>query len=225
MKIKNCLYLLLTLCVSLSVQAINVGEITSIITSDSSSLAKEIINTTDSARFVSISVERISSPMAGGKIIPIQSKSELLFTPASLIMPGDAREHFRFIYGGKEDDKERYYRLTWTDEPVTEFNAIPGQKGGHATTSATISTILVVAPRKEHFSFNYQDGVVSNNGNTSFRVVAFGPCKDKGKNQKEGCRERYYVMPGNSVRMSNTDTEKNKTRIGIWHGGKYISVK
>ena len=32
-------------------------------------LAKEIINTTDTARYVSVSVERISSPMAGGTVI------------------------------------------------------------------------------------------------------------------------------------------------------------
>ena len=53
-----------------SSHAINVGDVTSIMRPDASTLAKEIINTTDTARYVSVSVERISSPMAGGKVYP-----------------------------------------------------------------------------------------------------------------------------------------------------------
>ncbi len=54
------------------------------------------------------------------------------------------------FYKGPQDNQERYYRISWTDEPVTEFEASKKEKKqGEATTSAIIGTILVVAPRKK----------------------------------------------------------------------------
>ncbi|MBW7984184.1 EcpB family pilus assembly chaperone [Enterobacillus tribolii] len=224
MKIKSLLTVLIPLLAPFSAQAINVGDVTSMMSPGSSNLAKEISNTTDMARYVSISVERISSPMAGGVVIPMESKSELLSTPASLILPGSAKENVRFFYRGPEDDKERYYRLSWTDEPVMEYDANKNARLGQATTSAIISTILVVAPRKERFEFKYQNGTVTNTGNASFRVISYGPCRDKTKDTGQGCRERYYLMPGIDVKIKHTDLSNSKTRIGIWHDKKYINV-
>ncbi|WP_435955411.1 hypothetical protein [Dryocola sp. BD626] len=217
-------FFLISLIAPFYAQAINVGEVTSMMPPDASSLAKEIANPTDTARYVSVNVERISSPMAGGVVIPMESKGELLSTPASLIMPGMARENFRFFYKGPQDDKERYYRLSWTDEPVTEYDASRSEKLGQATTSAEIGTILVVAPRKERFDFKRQGDTVTNTGNASFRVISYGPCRDKSKDLGQGCRERYYVMPGVSAKIKYTDLTNKKTRIGIWHGAEYINV-
>ncbi|HGM5492465.1 TPA: hypothetical protein ACKP1B_004163 [Serratia fonticola] len=224
MKIKSLLISLLLMTTSLSAYAINVGEVTSMMASDKTILAKEITNTTETARYVSVTVERITSPMAGGIVIPMESKSELLSTPASLILPGSAKENFRFFYKGPEDDKERYYRISWTDEPVTEFGAGRNKKLGEATTSAIISTILVVAPRNERFDYSSSADTVTNTGNTSFRVISYGPCRVKSKDSGEGCRERYYIMPGISVKIKHTDLTNKKTRIGIWRGEQYINV-
>lgn len=124
----NPLFLSLLFTVTPSSHAINVGDVTSIMGPDASTLAKEIINTTDTARYVSVSVERISSPMAGGTVIPMANRSELLSTPASLILPGNAKENFRF-YKGPQDNRERYYRISRTDEPVTEFEASKRKTG------------------------------------------------------------------------------------------------
>lgn len=217
--------LLLPLISTFSAQAINVGDVTSMMTPDRNNLAKEILNNTDTARFVSVNVERISSPMAGGTIVPMESKSELLSTPASLILPGHAKENFRFIYNGPADDKERYYRLSWTDEPVSDYDANQHKKAGQATTSAIIGTILVVAPRKENFKFKRNGDQVTNTGNSSFRVISYGPCKDKSKDKGQGCRERYYLMPGVSVKIRHTDLTNKKTRIGIWHGEQLINAE
>lgn len=224
MKIKSLLAVFILLVASFPSQAINVGDVTSMMSSGSTHLAKEIVNTTDTARYVSVSVERLSSPMATGVVIPMENKSELLSSPASLILPGNAKDNFRFFYKGPEDDKERYYRLSWTDEPVVEYDANKGQRLGQATTSAIISTILVVSPRKERFDFKYRDGTVMNKGNASFRVISYGPCRDKTKDSGQGCRERYYLMPGLNVKIKHTDLSNNKTRIGIWHDKKYINV-
>ena len=224
MKLTTLISIFTLLAIPYYVQAINVGEVTSIMGPEKASLSKEISNPTDSARFVSVTVERISSPMAEGVVIPMADKSELLSTPASMIMPANAKENFRFFYKGPEDSSERYYRISWTDEPVMELDNSSNKKRGEATTSAIIGTILVVAPRKENFDFTHQGGLVTNTGNSSFRVVAYGPCKVKEKDDGSGCRERYYILPGKSVRITHTDTSNKKTRIGIWHGEQYINV-
>ncbi len=118
--------------------AINVGEITSIMTSAESSLSKEITNTTDAARYVSVSVKQLSSPLAGGVEIKPVNSGELLSTPANLILPGQAKDVFRFFYKGPADDLERYYRLQWIDEPVTESAETRANKMAVATASAEI---------------------------------------------------------------------------------------
>ncbi|HBM3024710.1 TPA: hypothetical protein LVL79_001106 [Klebsiella oxytoca] len=218
-------FLFLPLLISASAAAIGVGEVTSIMFANEQMLAKEIDNASDSARFVSVSAHRLSTPMAGGKIIPMEQPGELLSTPANVILPAGAREHFRFIYHGPEDDKERYYRLSWLDEPVSDHQASSNSRHGMATTSAQINTILVVAPRKAEFNYQHRGDTVTNTGNVTFRVISYGPCKDPEKNKGEGCRERYYVMPGLSAKITHTQVANKQTRIGIWHEGKYIHVK
>lgn len=49
--------------------AVNVGNITEIISSDESSLAKEIENTVNTARLVNLTIEKLDSPLENGKVI------------------------------------------------------------------------------------------------------------------------------------------------------------
>lgn len=216
--------MLVGMATSFSSWAINVGDITSIMISEESSLSKEIINTTDSARYVSVTVKQLSSPLPGGVELNA-NPGELLSTPASLILPGEAKDVFRFFYKGPEDDKERYYRLQWIDEPISESATTKAGKAATATASAEIGTILVVAPRKERFDYSRQGDLITNTGNVSFRVIAYGACKDKAQDQGRGCRERYYVMPGTKIRLQKSDVSNSRTRIGIWHGKQFITVK
>lgn len=152
--------------------AVNVGNITEIISSNEETLAKEIENTVNTARLVNLSIEKIDSPLEGGKIISVNNPNEILSTPANLILPGNAKDVFKIIYQGPKDDNERYYRLNWKDDPIGESGITQSSKSASATTSATISTILVVAPRIEKFKYKYSNSIVSNFGNSSFRVVA-----------------------------------------------------
>lgn len=223
---KIVILLVILMSIVPSSQAISVGEITTTITSDKEFIAKEIKNTTDSARLVTVNVVRISSPMSGGDIIPMESKKELLSTPANIILPGNTSDNVRFFYDGPKDDKERYYRIQWTDDMVSDAVNTKTKKNGVATTSAAIDTILVVAPRKENFNYARKDNIIYNRGNVTFRVVAFGPCvKSENKSKDNICRERYYVMPGFGVKINYSDTHNRNSHIGIWHGERYIIVK
>lgn len=77
--------------------AINVGEITSMMLPGDKSLPKEVSNPTESARYVTLSVKRLSSPLASGVVIPMDSPSELLASPAGMIMPAGSTDNFRFF--------------------------------------------------------------------------------------------------------------------------------
>jgi len=218
--------LLFTITTPITCFAISVGEITSIIQSDQTILSKEITNTTDVARYIGLKVSRISTPLEGGVVIPTESSAEIMSAPASIVLPGEAKEFFRVVYQGPQDDQERYYRLSWLDAPISQFEAAETAKNAQVTTSAQIDTILVVAPRKEIFGHTRQADEITNTGNVTFRVVAVGACKNKElEKEAEGCRERYFVMPGKSLKLKHTDVTQAHTHIGIWHNGQYISIK
>lgn len=217
--------LISSLLVSVQSFAIDVGEVTSIIEAKQSLIAKEIENPSDTARFVGLKVQRISSPMEDGKVIPMESENEILSTPSGLVLPGSSKDIFKVIYQGPADEQERYYRLSWLDAPVGSSADSTGPKVAQASAVAQINTILVVAPRKQKFDYSYQDGQINNTGNVSFRVVAAGACKDSTKDvDGKGCRERYYVMPNENVKLKYTNVADPKTNIGIWHDSEFINV-
>lgn len=110
----------LLLSLSQPVFALDVGEISSFMHSDSARLSKEIKNTTDSGRLVNIKIERISSPLESGTVLPMGSKDEMLLSPASLILPANASDVIRFYYKGPSDNQERYYRIVWFDQALSD---------------------------------------------------------------------------------------------------------
>ncbi|VTR17057.1 Uncharacterised protein [Serratia fonticola] len=49
---------------------------------------------------MNIKIERISDPTESGVVIPMATKDEMLLSPASLMMPANARDVIRFYYKG-----------------------------------------------------------------------------------------------------------------------------
>ena len=58
-------------------QALDVGDISSFMNSDSSTLSKTIQNSTDSGRLINIRLERLSSPLDDGQVIAMDKPDEL----------------------------------------------------------------------------------------------------------------------------------------------------
>lgn len=206
-----------------SVHALNVGEISSFMESDNSRLSKEIKNTTDSGRLINIRVERISSPLESGTVIPMESQDEILMSPASLILPGNASDIIRFYYKGPNDDKERYYRIIWLDQALSGIEKNSATRSAVATTSARIGTILVVAPRKDNFNYRFINNKIENTGNSTFKTVAYGKCNQP--SNLNDCKEDYFVMPGMSFGFSRVNISDKKSRVALWHGEQFIPVK
>ncbi|TCB91432.1 pilus assembly protein [Enterobacter wuhouensis] len=218
--------LLFLLLASSSALAINVGKVTTIIPANADTTAKEIKNEADSVRIVSISAQRISSPMDEGIVINPEKVDELLLTPTRMVMPAGTSNIVKFYYHGNADNKERYYRITFIDEGVSEDLDNGSQKNGKGMTRAVVSTILVVQPRDKKIDFVYVAGKMTNKGNTSFRVNATGTClKPNPESPTTPCTKNFYLMPGTSRAIDDINVTDNHFHLGIWDQKQFIPVK
>ncbi|CAB1227377.1 TPA: hypothetical protein ACGQVR_002362 [Klebsiella michiganensis] len=220
---KHILAISLLLSTMTPALALDVGDISSFMNSGSSTLSKEIKNTTDSGRLINIHMERLSSPLDGGKVIPMDKQDEILLTPASLLLPAKASDVIRFFYKGPADDKERYYRIVWFDQALSDAQRNGSTRSAVATASARIGTILVVAPRKANFRYQYASGTLVNTGNATLRILAYGPCL-KPADGKE-CKENYFLMPGKERRFTRVNVADKKGRVALWQGEQFVPVK
>ncbi|EBX6544691.1 hypothetical protein [Klebsiella grimontii] len=220
---KHILAISLLLSTMTPALALDVGDISSFMNSESSTLSKEIKNTTDSGRLINIHMERLSSPLDGGKVIPMDKQDEILLTPASLLLPAKASDVIRFFYKGPADDKERYYRIVWFDQALSDAQRNGSTRSAVATASARIGTILVVAPRKANFRYQYANGTLTNTGNATLRILAYGPCL-KPADGKE-CKENYFLMPGKERRFTRVNVADKKGRVALWQGEQFVPVK
>jgi hypothetical protein len=206
-------------CAIMPALALDVGDISSFMNSDASVLSKEIKNTTESGRLINIHVERLSSPLEGGSVIPMDRQDEVLLTPASLLLPAKSSDVIRFFYKGPADNKERYYRIVWFDQALSDAQRDSARRSAVATASARIGTILVVAPRKADYRYQYANGTLVNTGNATLRILAYGPCL-KPADGKE-CKENYYLMPGKERRFTRVNVADKK---GGSHSGRASSL-
>ena len=210
-------------CAIMPALALDVGDISSFMNSDASVLSKEFKNTTESGRLINIHVERLSSPLEGGSVIPMDSQDEVLLTPASLLLPAKSSDVIRFFYKGPADNKERYYRIVWFDQALSDAQRDSARRSAVATASARIGTILVVAPRKADYRYQYANGTLVNTGNATLRILAYGPCL-KPADGKE-CKENYYLMPGKERRFTRVNVADKKGRVALWQGEQFVPVK
>ncbi len=202
-------------------QAINVGAVTTFIDAGSQEVAKQIENGSDQARLVTISVTRITSPEEGGQEIPMEVSGELMLSPSRLMLPANAKNNVRFFYKGPQDDKERYYRIRWLDTALSVDDQRNERRQAVATTSAQIGTILVVTPRQHRFAYDLKDDTLTNQGNASYRTVAYGPCL-KGE---ELCKETYYDLPGKQRRLKQVNMRDPQSHLGLWLGQEFVVIK
>ncbi|EJU9662175.1 fimbria/pilus periplasmic chaperone [Escherichia coli] len=200
-------------------QALDVGDISSFMNSDSSTLSKTIKNSTDSGRLINIRLERLSSPLDDGQVISMDKPDELLLTPASLLLPAQASEVIRFFYKGPADEKERYYRVSFREVP-TRNQTRRSPTGGEVSTDPVVvmDTILVVRPRQVQFkwSFGKVTGTVSNTGNTWFKLLIKPGCDST---EEEG--DAWYLRPGDVVHQPELRQPGNHYLV---YNDKFIKI-
>lgn len=189
-------------------------------------VAQKINNPDASGHVMTVNVERIKDPF---KMEPLQegTKGDLLFSPSRAMVGPGKDAVVNFFYNGPSDDKERYYRVIWTDEAlVAGASGISDSKGAAVAARTILSTVLVVHPRQENFKFELASSLLRNTGNTSFRYIAYGACLRSITPPKDGiCRETRYLMPGMARPFKSVDILANSARVGIWRGEQYVLAK
>lgn len=205
--------------------AIQIDDLSMFMSPQSNMVGQKIENTSSVAHLVTVSVEAIDSPYTM-KALPVSSsgRNEIQFTPERILIPAGGSEFVKFYYRGKSDERERYYRVTWIDDPLSQNVKSSSDKNIQMHAIASVGTVLVVQPRVEHFAYKYLNGKLSNTGNSSFRIVAYGPCKSKASKQKT-CQMNGPIAPGHDFNLGTINLSSNDSHVGIWRHGQLIPVE
>nr|VUD28892.1 CFA/I fimbrial chaperone [Raoultella sp. NCTC 9187] len=119
---------------------------------------------------------------------------------AQLTLQAGEGEYFKFYYHGPQDNRERYYRVSFREIPTR--NRVERNTAGAAVSIdpvVVVETILAVRPRQVDFkwAFDRQAGTVSNSGNTWFKLLIKPGC---GATEEDG--DAWYLRPGDVVRQA-----------------------
>lgn len=167
-----------------------------------------------SAHIYSATVVPIDNPYSMKPIaIPKGEEGAILFTPAKTIVRPNKNVKFTFFYHGPQDDKERYYLITWRDEALSMPDASESaKKNAYVKASATVATVLVVNPRQPVYIHALKGDKIINSGNVTLNAFAFGACT---ANPKENCTFGKPILPNTEVKIKNVDT-KSEFSVGYW---------
>ncbi len=158
-------------------------------------ISRPLVNDTSSNNLYTISAYKIARPGNGNeRPVPGQDK-DLVWSPLQFTVQANGQEYFKLYYRGPGDDIERYYRVIFKETPVTVFPWRMEQKKLNIVPSVSMSTILIVRPRKTRFQYeiNEATGTIKNTGNTYFRVIL-----QKGCNGDDESSTQFYMLPGDS---------------------------
>lgn len=199
-------------------QAISVGNLTFSLASNGQFVAKKVLNNNKTARLYRVSLTAIDRP--GGKEIHSRpSDGELLFSPRQLMLQAGESELFKFYYHGPNDNRERYYRVSFHEIPTS--NLVRRSTGGGLVSMEPVvvmDTILVVRPRQVQFKWVYDRGAgtVTNTGNTWFKLLIKPGCETT---EDEG--DAWYLRPGDMIRQEALHRPGNHYII---YNDKFIKI-
>lgn len=134
-------------------------------------------------------------------------------------MQAGESEYFKFYYHGPQDNRERYYRVSFREVP-TRNQTRRSPTGGEVSTEPVVvmDTILVVRPRQVQFkwSFDKVTGTVSNTGNTWFKLLIKRGCDST---EEEG--DAWYLRPGDVVHQPELRQPGNHYLV---YNDKFIKI-
>jgi Mat/Ecp fimbriae periplasmic chaperone len=180
-------------CISLPAWAISVGEMTYFMGSEQAYLSKSVVNDSAKARYYQVTVEE-SAPPYEGAVEQKVGKGALLYGPKQLLLRPNETKYLKLYYQGPQDDQPRYYRVTFHERPSF---LMPHKDQPYFSTTASLSTILVVQPRKPKQAYQLKGGVLTNTGNTVYLAYVEGDCVNKA----EKCVREKYLIPGGTMKL------------------------
>lgn len=209
---------MLILGLPLTSRAISVGSLTFSLASNDGFVAKRVLNNNMRARLYQISVVGIDNP--GAKAVRLRpADGELLFAPRQITLQAGEGEFFKFYYHGPQDNRERYYRVSFREIPTQNRLERIRESGAISIDPVIVmETILVVRPRQAVFkwAFDRQTGTVTNTGNTWFKLLIKPGCDTT---EEEG--DARYLRPGDIVHQAAL---RQKGNHYIVYNDKFIKI-
>ncbi|WP_273839181.1 fimbrial protein [Providencia rettgeri] len=199
-------------------QALYLSSDISALEPNKSFFSKSYINDTKKVNLYTFSAYQIDKPDNNEKGKPIE-EGEIIFTPLKKILLSGEQEYFKIFYRGKEDDKERYYKIVISETAldVDTDPALNQQSLFYPTVS--LETYFVVRPKNIDFQYamDANAGVLKNTGNTYFRVLVHENCEVSDDEQPLV----LYLLPQQEFR---NEVLKKKSRKYIVIFDKYHSI-
>ncbi|WP_429234465.1 hypothetical protein [Aeromonas salmonicida] len=147
-----------------------------------------IENNGDKHALVGVSIVEIASPETG-KVIEMQG-GELLFTPSKQIIRKKSKGNFKFSFQGGLGDKERYFRVVFTElsvDRLTRKETVPDKKSSDVSASVGVGYVLILPPKIPRQQYLLNRKGITNVGNLTLLARAYG------KNEKGD--DISFVMP------------------------------
>lgn len=191
-----------------------------IIYSEKDNTLIHIVNESEKhAHVVSVDVWEINDPIERVPVVSNESK-DILFTPATQLINPGKEATFKFIYGGKADDKERYYAIRWRDVSLKRSGNVAASDEHRAVSEATINTsvitTLIVNPRNNRTKIVKLDNKLKNAGNTMVDLFINAKCK---ANPQKDCSTYRPFFPGHEIKLDSMVVDSNFS-AGYWLDGR-----
>lgn len=212
---KNILLVALSVLCSSPTYAVYFNSIIYDMDASKDFIARPVINDTNKTNLYTLSAYKISRPGNGLEPPVNDITRDLVWSPLKFTVQPNGREYFKLYYRGPKDEVERYYRVVFRETPVTLFPWRAEQKRMDFIPVVSMSTLLIVRPRKTHLRYEVdeQSGIIKNTGNTFFRVIL-----QKGCNGDDESSTQFYMLPGESWKGTEAKSGNKKFIVAL---GKY----
>lgn len=171
-------------------------------------------NNSGSHSLVTASIVEVDSPISD-VAIKMQG-GDVLFSPSKQVIRKNGKGTFKFLYKGAESDKERYFRVMFSEvltDGLTRKSAQEDKISGRINASIAIGYTLTLPPKHASQQFLLDRRGITNVGNSILMVRAYG--KSKTNNDISIVSP---LLPGNSLSFKQFD--ENEVIIGHVDGIK-----
>ena len=183
-------------------------------------ISKYITNDTETRNLYNIHAYAIEKPSNTNEVKLNISDKEILYAPLRKVIDAQATDIFKIFYRGPKDSKERYYRVVFTETPLTTFGKNEEQRSSTYLPSISLSTILIVRPKNQKFEYKIDEksGIIKNTGNTFFRAIIHNDCHTRDEDA-----DHVYILPSEEY-QNDLIKQPNKNKIFLIIDKKYIPI-
>lgn len=167
--------------------------------------SKKYVNNTKNTNVYSLSVKKILKPGKDEVEIPIED-GELLFSPKKKVLLPNEWEYFKFYFNGRQDNRERYYRVIISELSLSTFEDEEIKKATYILPKIGLDTYLIIRPAEMKFDYFFNGKSLKNTGNTYFRVIIHNSCNNEGSNY-------FYLLPNEEFAGKSLQSKGNKYLI------------